>query len=87
MKLLGFLEEDELEDNQVSMIARRIESDLVVFGSVEIESGKIKVKVRWIYFAEGTMIKSKDFSIDEQEKLETLAQDVMTHLGRMIKEK
>jgi outer membrane protein len=87
MKLLGFLKEDELEDNQVAMIARRIEANLVVFGKVELTSGKITVKLRWIYFEEGPGIKSKDFSINEEEKLETLAQDVMTHLGRMIKEK
>jgi outer membrane protein len=87
MQLLGFLTEDELEDNQVSMVARRIEADLVVFGTVELASGRIMVKLKWIYFEEGAGIKSKDFSIDEDEKLEVLAQDVMTHLGRMVKEK
>ncbi len=87
MKLLGFIKEDELEDNQITMIARRIEAHLVVFGKVELASGTITVKLRWIYFAEGTGIKKKEFSIDEKEKLEVLAQNVMTHLGRMIKEK
>ncbi len=86
MKLLGFLKEDELEDNQLTMVARRIEADLVVFGNVEIASGKIKVKLRWIHFDEGAGIKSNDFSIAENEKLETIAQDMMTYLGRLIKE-
>jgi outer membrane protein len=87
MMLLGYIKEDELEDNQVLMVARRIEADLVVFGKITIASGMITLKLKWIYFADGPAINSQDFSIDEKGKLEELAQDVMTHLGRIIKEK
>lgn len=86
MKLIGFLKEDELEDNQVSMVARRVDADLVVFGKVELASGRVTVKLKWIYFRESPGVKTKDFTVNEEDKLETLAQDVMTHLGRMIKE-
>lgn len=85
MTLLGFLEEKELEDNQVRLVAIRIEARVVVFGKIDLSSGKITLKLKWIDFNKGNDIMTKNFSIDEKEKLENLAQDVITYLRREIK--
>lgn len=81
----GFIKEEELNDNQVRLVSRRIEANIVVFGKIDISSGTVRLKLRWINFEKGNEVIKKDFSIDEKEKLEKLAQDVMTYLGREIK--
>ena len=86
MTLLGFVKEQELGDNQVKLVSRRIEANIVVFGTIEVSSGRITLKLKWINFDRGADVISKDFTIDEREKLEKLAEDVMTYLGREIKQ-
>jgi Skp family chaperone for outer membrane proteins len=82
MSLLGFLKEEDLDDNQVRLVSRRINARIVVFGKIDQSSGKITVKLKWIDYDRGNEIRTKDFSIDEKEKLEELAQEIMTYLGR-----
>ncbi len=85
MSLHGFIKEKDLDDNQVKLVARRIEARIVVFGKINLTSGKITLNLKWINFDKNQNIITKDFSIDEKEKLEELAQDVMTYFGREIK--
>ncbi len=87
MSLLGFMKEDELDDNQILLVSRRIDADIVVFGHIDLSSGKITLKLKWINFNSGNEIIKKDFTIDERDKMEKLAGDVMTYLGREIKKK
>jgi len=87
MRLLGFMKEKDLDDGQIRRVAIRLQARIIVFGEVEIVSGKIKLKLKWMDFNKGQDIKTKEFSIDEKEKLETVAQDVMTFLGREVKGK
>ena len=84
MSLLGFLKEEDLDDNQVRLVSRRINARIIVFGRIDQSSGKITLKLKWIDYDRGNEIRAKDFSIDEKEKLEKLAQEVMTYLGREI---
>lgn len=87
LSLQGLMEEDKLDDNEVRTVARRANADIVVFGEVEYKNGRIILKLKWIDFEKSTEIIRKEFSIDEKEKLEKMAQDVMTYLGREIKGK
>jgi hypothetical protein len=81
------MKEDELDDNQILLVSRRIDADIVVFGHIDLSSGKITLKLKWINFNSGNEIIKKDFTIDERDKMEKLAGDVMTYLGREIKKK
>ena len=83
----GNLKEDELDDNQVRLIARRVNAEIVVFGKIDLSSGIIMLNLRWINFDVGNEIMTESFSIDERRDLGELAQEVMTYLGREIKEK
>lgn len=85
MMSYGFIKEEELDNNQVRLVARRIEASIVVFGKIDISSGTVKLQLMWINFEKGNEVIKKDFSIDEKEEIEKLAQDVMTYLGREIK--
>ncbi len=84
MSLLGFLKEEDLDDNQLRLVSRRMNARVIVFGRIDQSSGKITLKLKWIDYDRGNEIRAKDFSIDEKEKLEKLAQEVMTYLGREI---
>jgi outer membrane protein len=83
----GLVEEDKLDDNEVRTVARRANADIVVFGEVDYKNGRIILRLKWINFEKSNEIIKQEFSIDEKEKLEKMAQDVMTYLGREIKEK
>jgi outer membrane protein len=83
----GGIKEEDLGDNQVRLVARRMEANIVVFGKINLSSGIITLKLKWINFNVGTDIISQEFSIEETKKLEDLAQEVMTYLGREIKQK
>ncbi len=87
MTLLGFMNEEDLDDSQIRRIALRLQARIIVFGEVQVSSGKIKLNMKWMDFNKGQDIKKKDFSIEEKDKLEKLAQDLLTFLGREIREK
>ncbi|OQX53081.1 MAG: hypothetical protein B5M53_07390 [Candidatus Cloacimonas sp. 4484_209] len=85
MSILGLMQEEKLDDNQIKLVATRINARIVVFGKIDLTSGKITLKLRWFDFDKSSNVITKDFSIDEKEKMEKLAQEVMTYLVKKIK--